>query len=195
MAVAVAAPVGSKRSYLFEDEYSFYPTQKKARHHALPVFVPRPEENTDPISPPPQIPTNGAGEWVEYFVREMLSAISMEDAKSRAARAVEALEQAVAGRVGEEAARHYGEEAAAATARVEVLGKENAVLRRAVGIQQQRLAEKEKELNVYREATSQCEEKIKILEAKNYGLTVHLSQALGGCGNSFTAYRGNPDVF
>ncbi|KAJ4826973.1 hypothetical protein Tsubulata_008841 [Turnera subulata] len=189
-----AAVYAHKRPYLFEDEYPSYRTQKRARLHAPPVIFPQPKPKiTDPISPPPQIQTkNGGGEWVEFFLKEMLSAASIEDAKSRAARAVEALEQAVAGRTREDAARRYGEESAAAKERVEALGKENAVLKRAVGIQQKRMEEKEKELQAFKNAASLSQDKVKILELKNYGLALHLNHALG-CGNSFTA--SNRDVF
>lgn len=46
-------------------------------------------------------------EWVELFVREMMSASNMDDAKARAARALEALEKSILARVGAEASRNF----------------------------------------------------------------------------------------
>lgn len=42
-------------------------------------------------------------EWVELFVREMMNASDMKDAKDRAARALEALEKSINARAGAEA--------------------------------------------------------------------------------------------
>lgn len=42
-------------------------------------------------------------EWVELFVREMMNASDMKDAKARAARALEALEKSINARTGTEA--------------------------------------------------------------------------------------------
>lgn len=42
-------------------------------------------------------------EWVELFVREMMSASDMTNAKERAARALEALEKSINARAGAEA--------------------------------------------------------------------------------------------
>ena len=52
------------------------------------------------------IPVDGA-EWVELFVREMMSATSMDDARSRASRVLESLERSISARVGAEAAESF----------------------------------------------------------------------------------------
>ncbi|KAG8070061.1 hypothetical protein GUJ93_ZPchr0006g44906 [Zizania palustris] len=50
------------------------------------------------------IQTNCHGsEWVELFVREMMSAVDIDDARARASRALEALEKSILDQVGSEA--------------------------------------------------------------------------------------------
>lgn len=51
-------------------------------------------------------PMDGA-EWVELFVREMMSASNVDDARSRASRALEALEKSICSRATAEAARNF----------------------------------------------------------------------------------------
>lgn len=46
-------------------------------------------------------------EWVELFVREMMSASNMDDARARAARALEVLEKSICARAGAEAAKSF----------------------------------------------------------------------------------------
>lgn len=48
------------------------------------------------------LPADGA-EWVDLFVREMMSAISVDDARIRASRILEVLERSISGRVSAEA--------------------------------------------------------------------------------------------
>ena len=53
-------------------------------------------------SPPQKPPVDGA-DWVDLFVREMLSASNMDDARTRASRALELLEKSIRERVSTEA--------------------------------------------------------------------------------------------
>ena len=46
-------------------------------------------------------------EWVELFVREMMSASNIDDARARASRALEALEKSICTRAGAEAAKSF----------------------------------------------------------------------------------------
>lgn len=46
-------------------------------------------------------------EWVDLFVREMMSATSVDDARTRAARALEALESSISARAGVDAAQNF----------------------------------------------------------------------------------------
>lgn len=52
------------------------------------------------------LPLNGA-EWVELFVREMRSATSIDDARSRATAVLEVLEKSIYERAGAEAAQSF----------------------------------------------------------------------------------------
>lgn len=53
-----------------------------------------------------QLPMDGA-EWVELFVREMMSASNIGDARARASRALEVLEKSICARAGAEAAKSF----------------------------------------------------------------------------------------
>ena len=46
-------------------------------------------------------------EWVDLFVREMMSATSIDDARSRATRVLESLEKSISERASAEAAQSY----------------------------------------------------------------------------------------
>jgi hypothetical protein len=48
-------------------------------------------------------PNHHSSEWVELFVREMTSASDINDARSRASRALEVLEKSIMERTGAEA--------------------------------------------------------------------------------------------
>lgn len=52
------------------------------------------------------LPADGA-EWVELFVREMMSASSVDDARARAAKVLEVLEKSISERAGAEAAQSF----------------------------------------------------------------------------------------
>lgn len=51
-------------------------------------------------------PTNGA-EWVELFVKEMMNASNMDDAKARASKMLEALEKSICMRTSVETERNF----------------------------------------------------------------------------------------
>lgn len=51
-------------------------------------------------------PADGA-EWVECFVREMMTATSIDDARARATRLLESLEKCISSRASAEAAQNF----------------------------------------------------------------------------------------
>lgn len=57
-------------------------------------------------SVPSNLPVDGA-EWVELFVREMMSANSVDDARARAAKVLEVLEKSISARAGAEATQNF----------------------------------------------------------------------------------------
>ena len=61
--------------------------------------------SADPAAHQP-CPTDGA-EWVELFVKEMMSASNMDDAKVRASRVLEALEKSICARASTETAKSF----------------------------------------------------------------------------------------
>lgn len=134
---------------------------------------------------------NKDADWVEFIVKETISASSVDDAKARASRAVEILKKTIAtrawedaARACEEAAKSFGEENVKMKERMEVLEKENAVLKRAVAIQHERgrkeMEYKEREVQQRNQLVSEYQEKVRRLEVNNYALTMHLNQALHG---------------
>lgn len=57
-------------------------------------------------SAPNNLPVDGA-EWVDLFVREMMSATSLDDARARASRILEVLEKSISAHAGAEAAQAF----------------------------------------------------------------------------------------
>lgn len=49
---------------------------------------------------------SGGSEWVELFVQEMMNASDMDDARSRATRALEVLEKSIISRVSPESTQN-----------------------------------------------------------------------------------------
>lgn len=85
--------------------------------------------------------------------------------------------------------------AGASQARVEEALRENAILKRAVQIQNAKLQEasvKDQELAALKQLLGQYQERLKHLELSNYSLALHLQKATDG--NSATVNR-PPDVF
>ena len=140
--------------------------------------------------------TTTAEEWIDLLVQEMSAATDITDAKQRAAQVLRAFEQAVM----QHADQHHGD-----------VVRENALLKRAVAIQNSRLQEllaRESEVRELRGAMEEAKAKIRALEVHNYSLQVHLKRATedvggvrggegggGGKINSMFHHPTNPDVF
>ncbi|KAI8529444.1 hypothetical protein RHMOL_Rhmol12G0225200 [Rhododendron molle] len=143
------------------------------------------DEDTAPSADPSaqnNVHMDGA-EWVELFVREMTSATSIDDARSRAARVLESLEQSICVQAGAEAAQSHHKVNVMLKEQIEVLLRENTILKRAVAIQHERQKEyddRNQEVHILKQMVN------------NYALTMHLQQAQQS--NSFPG-RFNPDVF
>ncbi|TXG69388.1 hypothetical protein EZV62_004323 [Acer yangbiense] len=141
-----------------------------------------------------KLPVDGA-EWVDLLVREMMSATSMDDAKSRASRVLEILEKSIMARPGDEAAQSFEKENMMLKGQMEILIRENSILKRAVGIQHERQKEydnRNQELQHMKQLLSQYQEQLRTLEMNNYALTMHLRQAEQ---SSPIPGRFHPDVF
>ncbi|KAI4344169.1 hypothetical protein L6164_011429 [Bauhinia variegata] len=139
-------------------------------------------------------PMDGA-EWVELFVKEMMSASNMDDAKTRASRVLEALEKSICARASADTARNFHREYTLLKENAEALIQENLILKRAVSIRHERLKEYEdrnQELQHLKQLVSQYQEQLKTLEVNNYALAMHLKQAQQG--NSISGHF-HPDVF
>ncbi|CAI9100842.1 OLC1v1038027C1 [Oldenlandia corymbosa var. corymbosa] len=134
-------------------------------------------------------------EWVELFVREMMSASNIDDAKARASRALEVLEKSILVRAGAEAVQSIQQENVMLKQQLQALIQENNVLKRAVSIQHERQKEfedKNQELHQLKQLVAQYQEQLRTLEVNNYALTMHLKQAQQ---NNSIPGRFNPDVF
>ncbi|XWS11782.1 hypothetical protein CRYUN_Cryun37aG0030100 [Craigia yunnanensis] len=145
-------------------------------------------------SAPQNLPVDGA-EWVDLFVRERMSATSVDDAKVRISKLLEVLEKFISKRAAEEAAQSFHKENIMLKEQNEVLIQENTVLKRAVAIQHERqkgYQDKNYELQHLKQLVSQYQEQLRTLEVNNYALTMHLRQAQQS--NSIPG-RFHPDVF
>ncbi|KAH8506370.1 hypothetical protein Peur_044396 [Populus x canadensis] len=134
-------------------------------------------------------------EWVELFVREMMSASNIDDARARASRALEALEKSICTRAGAEAAKSFHQENMTLKEQMQALIQENTILKRAVSIQHERQKEFEEssqELQQLKQLVSQYQDQLRTLEVNNYALTLHLKQAQQ---SSSIPGRFHPDVF
>lgn len=124
-----------------------------------------------------------ANDWVEIVVGEMSKSVDMDDARKRAANLLEKFEQDVLQASGVERER------------VRQLLEENTILKRAVTIQNQRIAEaaeKDREINHLRQTLSQCQEQLHKAEMNQYALAMHLRQATGEGTLDHTRF---PDVY
>ncbi|KAL9260036.1 hypothetical protein AKJ16_DCAP05293 [Drosera capensis] len=109
-------------------------------------------------------------EWVELFVREMMSASNIDDARVRAARALEALEKSIFSRATAEAAQNFQQETTMPKEQLQALIQENAILKRAVSIQHERqkeFDEKGQELQQLKQLVSQYQEQLRTLESSS----------------------------
>ncbi|XP_044487348.1 uncharacterized protein LOC123212315 [Mangifera indica] len=149
---------------------------------------------SDCPSEPNKLPVDGA-EWVDLFVTEMMSATNMDDAKARASRLLEILEKSIMTHTADEASRSFLKENMMLKEQIEILIRENAVLKRAVAIQHERQKEyagKNQELQHLKQLVSQYHEQLRTLEVNNYALTMDLRQAQQ-C--SSIPGRFHPDIF
>ncbi|KAK8581687.1 hypothetical protein V6N13_144699 [Hibiscus sabdariffa] len=143
----------------------------------------------------PEVLSMDGSDWVELFVREMLNASNIDDARARASRALEVLEKSIHARAGAEVARNFHQENKMLKEQLEALIQENTILKRAVAVQHERQKEFEnqsQELQHLKQLASQYQEQLRTLEVNNYALTMHLKQAQQG---SSIPGRFNPDVF
>ncbi|XP_076892454.1 uncharacterized protein LOC143544185 [Bidens hawaiensis] len=142
---------------------------------------------------PHQKPVDGA-DWVDLFVGEMMSASNIDDARTRASRALKMLEKSIYERVTTEA-HGLKQENMMMKEQLQALIQENSLLKRAVAIQHERQKEYEdrgQELHNLKQMVSQYQEQLRTLEVNNYSLTMHLKQAQQG---SSMPGRFHPDVF
>ncbi|KAL3352016.1 hypothetical protein AABB24_020217 [Solanum stoloniferum] len=138
-------------------------------------------------------PADGA-EWVDCFVREMMTATSIDDARARVARLLESLEKCISSRVGAEAAQNFHKENIMLKAQIEVLRKDDAILKRAVVIQHERQKEydeRSQEVQQLKQLIAQGKEQLRTLEMNNYALKTQLRQAQQS--NSLLGFKS--DVF
>ncbi|KAL6221659.1 hypothetical protein ACLB2K_005055 [Fragaria x ananassa] len=148
----------------------------------------------DDLSGQNNLPSQGA-DWVELFVREMMSASNMEDAKARASRVLEVLEKSICSRASTEAAQSFQQENMMLKEQMEALIQENTILKRAVSTQHERQKECEdrgQELQHLKQLVAQYQEQLRTLEVNNYALTMHLKQAQQ---SSSIPGQFHPDVF
>ncbi|KGN52939.1 uncharacterized protein LOC101208593 [Cucumis sativus] len=133
--------------------------------------------------------------WIDLFVVEMTNATTVADAKTRAARALEALENSITARASVDAAQNFHKENMQLKEQIELLVRENTILKRAVAIQHERQKEfedKNLELQHLKQLVAQYQEQLRTLEINNYALTMHLKQAQQ---SSSIPGRFHPDVF
>lgn len=139
-------------------------------------------------------PRSGA-EWVELFVMEMMNATSVDDARSRAMRMLESLEKSLSEHSGGEAAQNLHKENIVLKEQIEVLLRENSILKRAVAIQHERQKdydESMQEVRHLKQLLSLYQEQLRTLEVNNYALKMHLKQAQE---SNCIPGRFHPDVF
>lgn len=124
------------------------------------------ENNNNSSANNDNIPKSGA-EWVELFVTEMTSATSIDDARLRAMRVLETLEKSISERVAGEAADTLHKENLVFKEQIEVLLRDNAILKRAVAIQHERQKEydeRSQEVQQLKQLLSQYQQQIRTLE-------------------------------
>ena len=124
-----------------------------------------------------------AEEWVDLLVHQMSVAKNVDDAKGKATELLREFEGAVLSH-----SKPHD--------RVQELERENALLKRAVGIQNARLHEMSAKYGGSEDITSAFEalkEKCQNLEMQNYSLQLHLKQATST--DDTMVPRSNPDVY
>lgn len=142
-------------------------------------------------------PRDGS-EWVELLVNEMMNATSIDDARCRATKILESLEKSIGESSSSntaEATKDIHKENVMLKEQIEVLLRDNSILKRAVAIQHERQKEyedKNQEVQHLKQMIAQYQEQMRTLEVNNYALIMHLQQAQQG--NSIPG-RFNPDIF
>ncbi|XP_047333273.1 uncharacterized protein LOC124936789 isoform X2 [Impatiens glandulifera] len=142
-------------------------------------------------------PRDGS-EWVELLVNEMMNASSIDDARCRATKVLESLEKSIGAshnNTTAEATKDIHKENMMLKEQIELLLRDNTILKRAVSIQHERQKEyedKNQEVQHLKQMISQYQEQMRTLEVNNYALSMHLQQAQQG--NSIPG-RFNPDIF
>nr|GEU58311.1 hypothetical protein [Tanacetum cinerariifolium] len=147
-----------------ESEYQNQPQGVSANGMANGIAVP-----AESSARQQQQPVNGA-DWVDLFVREMLSASNIDDARTRASRALELLEKSICERVTTEA-HSLQQENMMMKEQLQALVQENSLLKRAVAIQHERQREYEDrgtELNTLKQMVSQYQEQLRTLESRRF---------------------------
>lgn len=140
------------------------------------------------------LPADGA-EWVELFVSEMMSATSVDDARTRASKVLEVLEKSINSRAAQESGQSFGKENMILKEKIEVLMRDNTILKRAVAVQHERqkdFEDKSRELQHLKQLVCQYQEQMRTLEVNNYALTLHLRQATPS--NTMLGHF-HPDIF
>ncbi|KQJ96026.1 uncharacterized protein LOC100825830 [Brachypodium distachyon] len=138
--------------------------------------------------------SDGSG-WVEYFTNQMATAGNIDEARVRAARALEAFQKDVIARSNAQAPHEIQKENIALKVQLESLIKENTILRKLFTKQHERQKdydEKNQELQQMKQHIAQYQERIRTLEVNNYALSMHLRQAQQ---SSSIPGRHHPDVY
>ncbi|GKV05800.1 hypothetical protein SLEP1_g17766 [Rubroshorea leprosula] len=115
-------------------------------------------------------------QWVDLFVREMMSVTNLDDARGRAAKILEAFERNITANT--RAAKEL--ELASLKENLQGLLNNNQILKKAVAIQHQRNLEQEvneREVCQLKLMLSQYQEQVRNLELSNYALKLHLQRA------------------
>lgn len=130
-------------------------------------------------------------EWVDLFVREMMAASNLDDARVRAARILEAFERNIT--ANSRAAKEH--EVASLKENLQRMLSNNQILKKAVAIQHERNLEHEgieREAHQLKQMLSQYQEQVRTLEMNNYTLKLHLQRAQES--NSLSG-RFHPDIY
>lgn len=144
--------------------------------------------NSAPVDNPAAGPQT-AEQWVDALVQEMAAAKDFADARTRAGKMLQAFEQFISAR------NKRQQPAAPSHAKAEEALKENAILKRAVQIQNAKLQEasaKDQELSQLKQLLGQYQERLRHLELSNYSLALHLQKATNSMGQTA---NGPPDIF
>ena len=138
-----------------------------------------------------------ADEWIDELISQMSAATDVSDAKQRATRLLQALEESILARKRHEHDDKHGSQNGA-EARLADMERENALLKRAVAIQNARLQEltgKEEEVAQLHHALHSAKERIQGLEVQNYSLQMHLKAAADAQDSLLSNAPRNPDIF